>query len=94
MGRRRELKGLRAVVTGASQGIGRALALEGARRGMTIVAQARSKNLLDELVKEAAGLPGQVMAEVGDVTNSDDRKRLVARCQRELGGLEIGRAHV
>jgi short-subunit dehydrogenase len=89
MGRRRELKGLRAVVTGASQGIGRALALEGARRGMTIVAQARSKNLLDELVKEAAGLPGQVMAEVGDVTNSEDRKRLVARCLRELGGLDL-----
>ena len=34
MGRRRDLKGLRAVVTGASQGIGRALALEGARRGL------------------------------------------------------------
>jgi NAD(P)-dependent dehydrogenase (short-subunit alcohol dehydrogenase family) len=57
MGRRRDLKGLRAVVTGASQGIGRALALEGARRGMTIVAQARSRDLLEQLVTESAGLP-------------------------------------
>lgn len=89
MGRRRELKGLRAVVTGASQGIGRALALEGARRGMTIVAQARSKNLLDELVLEASGQPGRVLAEVGDVTHAGDRARLVRRCREELGGLDL-----
>jgi len=89
MGRRRDLKGLRAVVTGASQGIGRALALEGARRGMTIVAQARSRDLLEQLVNESAGLPGRVIAEAGDVTSAEDRARLVRRCQTELGGLDM-----
>ncbi|MBM4097450.1 MAG: SDR family NAD(P)-dependent oxidoreductase [Planctomycetes bacterium] len=89
MGRRRELKGLRAVVTGASQGIGRALALEGARRGMVIIAQARSRNLLDTLAGESEGLPGKVITEVGDVTCAADRERLVRRCQNEVGGLDI-----
>ena len=39
---RRNLEGLRIVITGASQGIGKALALEAAKRGMRVVAAARS----------------------------------------------------
>ena len=53
MGRRRKLAGLRILITGASQGIGRALAVAAARRGMKVLAAARSAGLLEELAREA-----------------------------------------
>ena len=49
---RRNLDGLRVLVTGASQGIGRALVLEAAKRGCQVLAAARSQPLLDELATE------------------------------------------
>ncbi|MFO0845758.1 MAG: SDR family NAD(P)-dependent oxidoreductase [Gemmataceae bacterium] len=45
---RRQLAGLRILITGASQGIGRALALEAAKRGAHVLAAARSADLLAE----------------------------------------------
>ncbi len=91
MGRKRSLQGLRAVVTGASQGIGRALAIEGVRRGMTVVAQARSVDLLKLLEAEVAGmnLPGTLRTVAGDVTSEADRQNLATFCLKELGGLDI-----
>jgi len=91
MGRKRSLQGLRAVVTGASQGIGRALAIEGVRRGMTVVAQARSADLLKLLEAEVAGmnLPGTLCTVAGDVTSETDRQNLATFCLKELGGLDI-----
>ncbi|MBY0456327.1 MAG: SDR family NAD(P)-dependent oxidoreductase, partial [Gemmataceae bacterium] len=55
---RRKLSGLRLLVTGASQGIGRALVVEAATRGAKVLAAARSQPLLDELAAEvrAAGV--------------------------------------
>ena len=49
---RRKLDGLRVLVTGASQGIGRALVVEAAKRGVQVLAAARSQPLLDELAAE------------------------------------------
>jgi len=91
MGRKRSLQGLRAVVTGASQGIGRALAIEGVRRGMTVVSQARSVDLLKLLEAEVAGmnLPGTLRTVAGDVTSETDRQNLATFCLKELGGLDI-----
>ena len=40
MGRRRQLAGMRVLITGASQGIGKALALLAAKRGMRVLAAA------------------------------------------------------
>ena len=91
MGRKRSLQGLRAVVTGASQGIGRALAIEGVRRGMTVVSQARSVDLLKLLEAEVAGmnLPGTLRTVAGGVTSETDRQNLATFCLKELGGLDI-----
>ncbi len=91
MGKKRSLQGLRAVVTGASQGIGRALAIEGVRRGMVVVAQARSADLLELLKAEVAGmqLSGALHTIVGDVTSETDRQNLATFCLKELGGLDI-----
>ena len=51
MGQRRTIAGLRILITGASQGIGRALAELAARRGARVLAAARSRELLDELAQ-------------------------------------------
>lgn len=63
----------RAIVTGGSRGIGRALALALARRGVQVVAVARSADGLGALVADA---PGRITAEVLDV---GDAARAVAR---------------
>jgi short-subunit dehydrogenase len=60
----------RVLVTGASSGIGRALALAFARRGDTVVASARSEGPLRELGHG-------IIACAGDVTREDDRVRIV-----------------
>ena len=46
------------VITGASSGIGRSIALESAGRGATVILIARRKNQLDEIAAEAKELSG------------------------------------
>ena len=60
---RRKIAGLRILITGASQGIGRALAVEAARQGARVLAAARSVDLLAELAREIqAAHPERVLA--------------------------------
>jgi NAD(P)-dependent dehydrogenase (short-subunit alcohol dehydrogenase family) len=56
-------------ITGASSGIGRAVALEMARRGWTVAATARRDSELDLLAQEAVGLKGRIVGHVADVTD-------------------------
>jgi short-subunit dehydrogenase len=85
--RRRDLKGKRAIVTGASSGIGRAVAETLARRGAKVVAAARSVDKLQSLVAQFPA--GQVIACPTDVTDSDQRKRLVKTAVDSFGGLDL-----
>ena len=55
-------------ITGASKGIGKALALELAHRGHTVIASARSQDKLTALVQESGPLPGTIHAYPLDVT--------------------------
>jgi NADP-dependent 3-hydroxy acid dehydrogenase YdfG len=57
-------------VTGASSGIGAAVALELARRGFTVAASARRIEALEALALSAAGLPGRIVAHPVDVTDA------------------------
>ncbi len=65
-------------VTGASSGIGRAVALELARRGYQVHATARRVDELTTLAGEAQGLAGRIVAAPGDVTDREGVARLVA----------------
>jgi short-subunit dehydrogenase len=89
MGQRRTISGLRILITGASQGIGRAMALEAARLGARVLAAARSEELLIELANEAktAGYPLKTV--VADVTSNEDRQKIVDTAVDHFGGLDV-----
>jgi short-subunit dehydrogenase len=74
---------VRAIITGASSGIGAALARELARRGWTIALLARRAELLDALVKE---VPAKSIALACDVTDADAVREAVERGEDALGG--------
>jgi short-subunit dehydrogenase len=78
--------GTRALVTGASRGIGRALSQALAERGATVGLAARSP---DELQQLAATLPGRHHALECDVADFDSVQGAVDRLIGEAGGLEL-----
>jgi short-subunit dehydrogenase len=86
---RRRLNGLRVLVTGASQGIGRALVVEAAKRGARVLAAARSQPLLDELAVEVRQANGVIETVAADLTNPDDRAAMVAAATKHFGGLDV-----
>ncbi|MFG2935654.1 SDR family NAD(P)-dependent oxidoreductase [Streptomyces sp. NPDC048282] len=77
-----------AIITGASKGLGRALAGALAERGWDLVLDARGAGALKETA-EAVARPGtRVAALPGDVTDAGHRAALVAAA-RELGGVDL-----
>jgi len=84
-----QLNGKVALVTGASRGIGRAIAIALAREGANLVLAARSVNGLKET--EAAIVEGGAVAEVvpTDVTSEQQIETLFARIMERFGRLDI-----
>jgi 3-oxoacyl-[acyl-carrier protein] reductase len=79
-----------AVVTGASIGIGRAIAKGLAREGVRVVAVARRKDLLESLVQEVkAQGNGNVIPLTQDMMEDDAAAKLTARAMSELGRVDI-----
>lgn len=66
-------------VTGASAGIGKAVALNLASRGWRVYATARGSEQLNALAAEAAGASGTIIAVPGDVTELQDMHAAVTR---------------
>jgi short-subunit dehydrogenase len=87
--RRRHLKDKRLLITGASQGIGKALAEEAALRGAHVLAAARSESQLQELAGRVRSQGGQIEIVTADVTNPEDRQRMVESAVRHYGGLDV-----
>lgn len=79
------VKGKVAVVTGASSGIGRAIALRLARRGVRIALVARSSRPLDEVAAAIRTQRGEALVVVADVADPAAVEAAHARIVRELG---------
>lgn len=86
---RRNLQDSRAVITGASSGIGQALARELARAGSKLVLVARREDRLRQLAEEIAAASGRAETVVGDIADPAVRSRAVQTAQETLGGLDI-----
>ncbi len=85
----RQLAGLRILVTGASQGIGRAIAVAAAKAGGKVVASARSADLLAELAAEVRATGGMIETVASDLTKPADREAMIATAQTHFGGLDV-----
>ena len=85
-----KLTGKVALVTGASRGIGRGIALAFAGEGATLVLSARSQEQLESVAAEAAGLSqAPVIVQPADVSDEQQVAALFARVQAEFGRLDI-----
>jgi short-subunit dehydrogenase len=82
-----QLEGKRAVITGAGSGIGQALAIEGAKRGMRLCLTGRRREALQQTQSKLAGAGHFVIA--GDITQPEDRASLMAAIDHRWAGLDI-----
>lgn len=86
---RRKISGLRTILTGASSGIGRSLALELARQGARLVLTARRREALEDLQRQIRSTGQEAHVVVGDVVEAALRQRLLETADSELGGLDL-----
>jgi len=84
-----KLKGKIAIVTGASRGIGREIALGYAREGAGLVVTARDEVRLQSLVAEIEQLDCRAIAVRGDVANEADVQRLVDLAIEAFGRIDV-----
>lgn len=84
-----DLTGRRALVTGASRGIGRAIALAYARAGADVAVLARNAEALDDLAAEIASLGRRGIVATADVLDSESTRAAVSAAIADLGGLDI-----
>lgn len=85
-----ELRGRTALVTGASQGIGNALARMLAMQGVRVAGAARRTPLIEALADEVTAAGGEkIEAMAVDLYDSDAPEKLAAEAQRRLGSIDI-----
>ncbi|MGH7226181.1 MAG: SDR family NAD(P)-dependent oxidoreductase [Gemmataceae bacterium] len=86
---RRDVRGARILLTGASSGMGRCLAELAARAGARLALAARSADKLNDLAGSLNALGAEAIAVPGDVTSEADRQRIVSTVVERFGGLDV-----
>ncbi|WP_195263449.1 SDR family NAD(P)-dependent oxidoreductase [Clostridium sp. 1001275B_160808_H3] len=84
-----KLNGKVAVVTGASSGMGRSIALLYAKEGAFVVAVARRKEKLDELIEASKDYEGKIITMQGDVSKKEDNEKMIDLAIERFGKIDI-----
>ena len=84
-----KLEGKSVVVTGASSGMGKAIVELFVKEGANVIAVARRKERLQELVESLKDEPGKVVAFAGDVSKKEDDEAMIDLAVSEFGKLDI-----
>ncbi|QHT60953.1 SDR family oxidoreductase [Paenibacillus lycopersici] len=84
-----DLQGKTVMITGASRGLGKALAGAFARNGARLALSARSEAPLMQVKQELEALGAQVLAIAGDMSLSRDVERFVAAAEVVYGGVDV-----
>ncbi|MEC9347552.1 MAG: SDR family NAD(P)-dependent oxidoreductase [Pseudomonadota bacterium] len=88
-GRKGRLAGRRALVTGASRGIGRAIAERYAEEGADLFLVATGMAQLEETAALAAAHGGRVICHAADIGDRDQVETMVGACVAGLGGMDV-----
>ncbi len=83
------LKGKVAIVTGGTEGIGKATALTLAREGAKVAICARGQPLLDAVAAEITKAGGEVLAVSADMGKAADVERFINEVVKRFGGIDI-----
>jgi NAD(P)-dependent dehydrogenase (short-subunit alcohol dehydrogenase family) len=83
------LEGKVALITGASQGLGRALVLAYAKEGARVVINARSEESIRPVAEEIESSGAEVLALAADVSKSADVERLVDETVERFGRIDV-----
>ncbi len=85
----RKLRGMTAIITGATSGIGRETALEFAKAGVRVVVAGRRKDRLTKLVNEIEAKGGEALAVATDVAEAAEVDRLIHKAAKHFGAIDI-----
>ena len=78
-----------AMITGASQGLGRALALAYAKEGASIVINSRSEESIRPVAEEVESTGAEILALRADVSKSADVEKLVGAAVERFGRIDV-----
>ncbi len=84
----------RVLIAGGSHGIGRAVAVELARRGNDVCISARNKEALEEIRSEIMSLGRKCETYVADATDKSESKRVVEAAARAMGEIDVALLNV
>lgn len=77
------------VVTGASSGMGRKIALDFAKEGATVIAVARRLERLEEIAKESESFAGKILPYQGDISLEEVNNGMIDYAVKECGKLDV-----
>jgi NAD(P)-dependent dehydrogenase (short-subunit alcohol dehydrogenase family) len=83
------LQDRKALVTGASSGIGRAIAVRFAREGAAVAVGGRNSERIDRTIADIHNAGGQAVPAPGDITEAETAAAVVDQAASDLGGLDI-----
>jgi short-subunit dehydrogenase len=86
---KRDIRGRRMLVTGASGGIGRCLVQQAAQAGARLAIVGRTQNALEEFAAQVRQNGTEVHAITADVSSEADRTRMLEIAVKRLGGLDV-----